>query len=119
MKRPPKPRKPWRQCSIATASRFKTRRARFRAESNPKAYKKFARWVRKIRRQFDKSQEEFARMVGVSIRTIIRWEGAVGWMPSINKNKTVNGKLLPSNIERLTKLGELAEDLRRTGTKFE
>jgi DNA-binding transcriptional regulator YiaG len=116
MRRPPKPKIAWRKMDTSVASRFKTRRARFRAKHD-KTFAETGRWIRSIREQMGKTQKEFAFMVGVSVITLRRWELGWGHAPSLTKRRDAKGKLLPSNRERLVKIAKMVESLKASGAK--
>lgn len=94
-------------------------RALYRRQNDGKKLKKFGKWVRSIRTRLKKSRNEFAKLVGVSRVTIVRWELALGHMPATYPKKNKHGKLIPSNMERLQELDVLCKELKESNTEVE
>lgn len=117
--KPPKTSSSMRRSNPREHNRRVAIRALYRRNHDGKKLKKFGKWVRSIRTQLKKSRNEFARMVGVSRITIVRWELALGHMPATYQKKNKHGKLIPSNMERLNQLSALCKDLKASGTEPE
>lgn len=117
MRKLPTPPKPWKDCDTRTASRVRHKRAKFRSMKDKEKYATFAEQVRSIRSALGKTRREFARMVGVSIITIKRWEFGMGYMPSSRRRRNKYGRVYLSNKERLAKLAKRVESLRKTKPK--
>lgn len=94
-------------------------RALWRRLHNKKDLQKFGKRVRSIRRQMKKSIAEFAKIVGVSRVTIVRWERGLGHMPSTWTTKNKHGKKVPSNMQRIEELEQLCAQMKESGTEFE
>lgn len=94
-------------------------RALHRRIHEAQKFRKLGSWVLAIRKRMEKSQSEFARMLGVSKVTIVRWERGLGHMPSRIQRKKKNGKPMPSNFARLERLDKISRDLAKQGIKLE
>lgn len=92
----PRPKKPWNQLSSKKASEIRTKRAKFRKEHDPR-YKKFGEWMRALRASLEMSQEEFAKVMGVSYMTIRRWE--LGWGHFPKEEHRIKLRDISSNLK--------------------
>jgi len=77
----PKANKAWRKLSRIQKSRLIAGRAIFRRKQNPKKYRQIARMVRRIRGS--RTQAEFAKLLGLSLSSIKRYEMGSGHLPKL------------------------------------
>ncbi len=107
--RSPKPPTPWAKTDHITKSRYKTARAKYRSLNPTSMMQRAARRIRRLRGAMGLSQSQFARQVGVTIRTLSRWENGEGHLPLRQCWKRV------LELERLN--GEVLAQAKREGYK--
>jgi DNA-binding transcriptional regulator YiaG len=107
--RPPKPPTPWAKTDHLTKSRYKTARAKYRFLNPTSMMQRTARRICRLRGAMKLSQSQFARQVGVTIRTLSRWENGKGHLPMRKCWKRI------LELERMN--GEVLAQAKREGYK--
>lgn len=105
--RPPKPPTPWAKTDPQIRERYKTARAKFRSLHPTDAAKRKYRRILQLRKVMRLSQSQFARQIGVSIRTLSRWENGGGHLPIRRSWKRI------VELEKLNQ--EILADTRKEG----